>query len=490
MATGLPQSKANHLAAHYNSHQEGGPICLEYEGKRHPSEIIANCPRAKLSLVQQPARPCDWTNRLYFSDNLEILGTLLDDPTVCGKVSLVYIDPPYSTKSVFESREQKFAYHDLLSGASFVEFLRERLILLRELLSERGSIYVHLDQNMAFTIKVIMDEIFGPENFRNFITRKKCNTKNYTRRTYGNISDYILFYAKGEDYTWSRPAVAWTEETAKKEYICLEATTGRRFKKVPVHAPGVRNGATGKPWRAKMPPPGKHWQFPPAVLDEMDRRGEIYWSSNGNPRRKIYLDDSNGIPVQDIWLDFKDAHNQNIEITGYPTEKNIDMLEQIISASSNPGDLVLDCFAGSGTTLVAAENLGRRWIGFDNSNEAIAAIVNRLRFGSRPMGDYVTKKKDSPENSTSELFSEVLPIRPTKKWLSLARNSEKRKGPVGTSFSFLLPFFGFIFCIPPRAPCCQVLDAICGNYIPQNRPQGFSAVAPRSKIPSSKRVRI
>jgi adenine-specific DNA-methyltransferase len=171
-----------------------------------------------------------------------------------------------------------------------------------------------------------------------------------------------------------------------------------------VHAPGVRNGQTGKPWRGMLPPPGKHWQFPLSVLEEMDRRGEIFWSSNGNPRRKIYLEDSDGIPVQDIWLDFKDAHNQNIDVTGYPTEKNIEMLEQIICASSEPGDLVLDCFAGSGTTLVAAGNLGRRWIGIDNSNEAISAILNRLQFGSQPMGDYVTKKRKPIAENHLDLF--------------------------------------------------------------------------------------
>ena len=404
MATGLPKSKAKGHAEHQPGHQACGQIRLDYEGKRSTSEIIANCPRAKLTVAQSPKHSDGWTNRLYFADNFEILGTLLDDPAVRGKVSLIYIDPPYSTNSVFESREQKFAYHDLLSGAGFVEFLRERLIVLRELLSERGSIYVHLDENMAFPIKLIMDEVFGAENFRNFITRKKCNTKNYTRRTYGNISDYILFYSKGDSYIWNRPVIAWTDESGKKEYTYVEAATGRRFKKVPIHAPGVRNGATGKPWRDMLPPPGKHWQFPPSTLEEMDRRGEIFWSSNGNPRRKIYLENSSGIPVQDIWMDFKDAHNQNIEITGYPTEKNVEMLEQIISASSNPGDLVLDCFAGSGTTLVAAGNLGRHWIGIDKSNEAIATIVNRLRFGSRPMGDFVTKKRMAAADNHLELF--------------------------------------------------------------------------------------
>ena len=117
------------------------------------------------------------------------------------------------------------------------------------------------------------------------------------------------------------------------------------------------------------------------------------------------MDESDGIPVQDIWLDFKDAHNQNIEITGYPTEKNIEMLEQIISASSEPGDLVLDCFAGSGTTLAAAGNLGRPWIGIDNSKEAISTIVNRLRFGSQPMGDFVRKKRTPEVDNHLELFS-------------------------------------------------------------------------------------
>ncbi len=404
MATGLPKSKANGRAEHVHRSLPAGETHLEYEGKKSVAGILANCPKASLTLAQPANLAHGWANRLYFGENLSVLGTLLDDPSVRGKVSLVYIDPPYSTQSVFESRDQKFAYHDLLSGAAFVEFLRERLVVLRELLSGQGSIYVHLDENMAFPIKVVMDEIFGAENFRNFITRKKCNTKNYTRHSYGNISDYILFYSKGEDYAWNRPVVAWTEDTAKKEYTYVEASTGRRFKKVPVHAPGVRNGETGKPWRGKLPPPGKHWQFSPSTLDEMDRRGEIFWSSNGNPRRKIYLEDSNGIPVQDIWLDFKDAHNQNIEITGYPTEKNLEMMEQIISASSNPGDLVLDCFAGSGTTLAAAGNLGRHWIGIDNSNEAIAATVNRLRFGSRPMGDYVTKTRMPSAENHLELF--------------------------------------------------------------------------------------
>lgn len=316
-------------------------------------------------------------NRLYYGDNLPIMVGLLGDTDVVGKVKLVYIDPPFATNSVFCSQAQTDAYTDLLIGCGYLVFLRERLAVIRDLLAPDGSIYVHLDENMAFHAKILMDEIFGVKNFRNWITRRKCNPKNATLRRYGNISDYILFYSKTDDYIWNRPMEAWTDKRAKKEYGCVEPETGRQYKKVPIHAPGTRNGETGKSWRGRMPPPGKHWQYAPAKLDEMDRRGEIYWSANGNPRRKIYLDDSPGIPVQDVWLDYPDAINQNAGTTGYPTEKNPDLIARIIKASSNPGDLVLDCFAGSGTTLAEAGKLQRAWIGVDSSAEAIETIFRR-----------------------------------------------------------------------------------------------------------------
>jgi adenine-specific DNA-methyltransferase len=152
-----------------------------------------------------------------------------------------------------------------------------------------------------------------------------------------------------------------------------------------------------------MPPPGKHWQYKPSTLDEMNARGEIYWSPTGNPRRKIFLDESKGVPVQDIWLDFRDAHNQNIHITGYPTEKNPALLEQIIGASSDEGDLVLDCFAGSGTTLEVAHQMDRRWIGIDNSPEAIRVMHQRFAQGLEPMGDFVNPNK-SPQDNEPDLF--------------------------------------------------------------------------------------
>ncbi len=389
MATGIPKTQWQ-SPTHDNGVNGGSTdVRLDYDGKKSGGEILKT-PGAECRQLW-PEHPSHEPNRLYFGDNLPILSALADEPDVRGKVRLVYIDPPYATQSVFQSRNQTDAYMDLLEGAHYLEFLRERLIFLRELLADDGSIYVHLDENMAFHAKVLMDEIFGRANFRNWITRKKCNPKNYTRKTYGNVADYILFYSKTENYVWHRPVESWTEEKANKEYQYVEAETDRRYKKVPVHAPGVRNGETGQLWRGIKPPPGKHWQYPPRVLDEMDARGEIYWSPTGNPRRKIYLDESNGVAVQDIWLDYRDAHNQNIAVSGYPTEKNSALLTRIIEASSNKSDLVLDCFSGSGTTLNVASHLGRHWIGVDNSREAIAATLRRFGKGLEPMGDFVNK---------------------------------------------------------------------------------------------------
>lgn len=402
MSSGVPKTKWNGNGSfdQITIPNTSLDVSLCYEGKRSEKEILATEPIKSCPIWEAE----DPQNLLYYGDNLHILPSLLEDRSLLGKVRLVYIDPPFATKSVYQSRSQQDAYQDLLSGAHYIEFLRKRLIFLRELLADDGSIYVHLDENMAFHIKVIMDEVFGRANFRNWITRKKCNPKNYTRRTYGNISDYILFYTKSSEYVWNRPVQEWTEESARKEYQYVEQETGRRYKKVPIHAPGVRNGETGKPWRNMLPPPGKHWQFTPQTLDEMDTRGEIYWSPTGNPRRKIYLDESAGVAIQDIWSDFKDAHNQNIKITGYPTEKNPDLLALIARASSNGGDIVLDCFSGSGTTLETASQLGRKWIGIDNSPEAISTTLYRFAHGTEPMGDYVSTQKRKPKQPSLPLF--------------------------------------------------------------------------------------
>lgn len=399
MATGESKTKwdgklVNKIA------QSNNAMILTYEGKLRRQEVLSTQPSEYTCVYQGE----ESLNHLYFDDNLAVLASLLQDKSILNKVKLIYIDPPYATGGIFKSRSQQDAYTDLLSGAEYIEFLRHRLILLHEILAEDGSIYVHLDANMAFHVKIIMDELFGEKNFRSWITRKKCNPKNYTRKTYGNIADFILFYSKSDNYIWHRPYDQWVPENAKREYPYVEKETGRRYKKVPIHAPGTRNGATGKSWRGMLPPPGKHWQYTPAKLDEMDAKGEIYWSPTGNPRRKIYLDQSLGKPAQDIWLDFRDAHNQNIEITGYPTEKNPDLLRRIIQASSNPGDLILDCFAGSGTTLEIASQLDRRWIGIDNSHQAINTILKRFTIGKSVMGDFANSRQETADLKPLSLF--------------------------------------------------------------------------------------
>lgn len=387
---------------------------IEYEGKKDVEEILSR-PVSSFSKVLSANN----NNTFYFGDNLNVLKYLLDIG-YAGKVRLIYIDPPYATNSAFLGKNQKIAYADSLGGAEYIEFLRERIILMRELLADNGSMYLHLDGNMAFPLKLIMDEIFGEKNCRAFITRKKCSTKNYTRNTFGNISDYIMFYTKTTDYVWNRPYDPWDEDRMLKEYPCV-SEDGRRYKKVPIHAPGIRHGATGEEWKGMMPPAGKHWQYTPDKLTQLDEAGDIYWSPTGNPRRKVYCDPQKGIPIQDIWLNYRDSINQQIKTTGYPTEKNIDMLRMIIEASSNKNDLVMDVFAGSGTTLDAAEETERNWIGADNSPESLSAVLRRFHYGLQDYGDYVKKPfsqqqldiTDSPSKAfnlfVEEGFKEQMP---------------------------------------------------------------------------------
>jgi adenine-specific DNA-methyltransferase len=395
MATGVPTNGRNRSETY----------ALHYGDKMPRPEVLA------LSPAQPTEVPiASSAGKLYQSDNLPALLWLRSHAEILRKVRAVYIDPPYATSMTFVDREVNHAYKDHLDGAEYIESLRRRLIILHDLLADDGSIFVHLDQNMVFEIKIVMDELFGRDNFRNFITRKKCNTKNYTRKNFGNIADHILFYSKSEQNVWHRPYDAWTDEKTMEEYPCIDVKSGRRYKKVPVHAPGERNGETGTSWRGKPPPKGKHWQYPPAKLDEFDAAGEIYWSPNGNPRRKVYFDQSKGIPIQDIWMNHKDAHNQNVHITGYPTEKNIDLVKRLIAATTNPGDLVVDCYCGSGTTLEAAAVLGRRFIGIDAADAAIKATVKRFTHGRAAMGDFVGvrgRKSNPVEDSEFMLFGDV-----------------------------------------------------------------------------------
>jgi len=184
----------------------------------------------------------------------------------------------------------------------------------------------------------------------------------------------ILFYSKGKKYVWNDSREAFSEDEIIRLFLKVDKS-GRRYTTTPLHAPGeTQNGVTGLPWRGIKPPKGRHWRYPPEELERLDKEGLIEWSSRGNPRKIIYADEivKKGKKRQDVW-EFKDP-----PYPIYPTEKNLDLLKVIIQASSNPDDIVLDCFAGSGTTLAASESLSRRWIGIDNSEIAIETIQKRL----------------------------------------------------------------------------------------------------------------
>lgn len=338
---------------------------------------------------------------IVLSDNFFALKKL--NETHKQKINLIYLDPPYATGMDFQSRNLKHAYNDAFGTAAWLEFIRRRLVVMRELLAEDGSIYVQIGHQMLFHLKIIMDEVFGADRFKNLIVRKKCSSKNYTKKQYPNLNDYILFYSKNSSYKWNSPGIPAKDDWIAKEYPKMDKRG--RYKLVPIHAPGIRNGETGKPWRGMNPPPGKHWQMTPEKLDKLDANDEIHWSKNGNPRRKVYLPEKKLIPLTDYWENFRDAHHQSIMITGYPTEKNFDMMKMIVEASSDPGDIVLDPFCGSGTTLQAASELDRRWIGIDQSFSAIDTTLNRFRNGLKPMGDYVNVNK---EKNTETLFDSQL----------------------------------------------------------------------------------
>ena len=366
---------------------------LAYTGKVSLDNLHCCVPRVFLKIESSSNTRLETipTNSFILDDNIFVLNELI---RINKKATLFYLDPPYGTGLNFQCRELKHAYKDNMGQAEYLEFMRRRLILMRECLEDNGSIYVHIGHQMLAHLKIVMDEIFGVNNFRNLITRRKCSSKNFTRNQYANLNDYILFYTKTSSYVWNQPGVVPEKEWIEKEYPKTDEF-GSRFKLVPIHAPGTRNGETGKAWRGKLPPAGKHWQYTPSKLDELDRDGDIHWSRNGNPRRKVYWNSEKKRPLTDYWQQYSDAHHQSIKITGYPTEKNFEMLKMIIGASSNLGDLVIDPFSGSGTTMHAARELGRKYIGVDTSFSAAKATLQRMRYGLKPMGDYVNKKKKS-----------------------------------------------------------------------------------------------
>ena len=312
------------------------------------------------------------SNLLIFDDNLNAMQFLLQEKAYKNALDLIYIDPPFATNNTFRmgstisaSLSANVAYDDKFSLEAYLEFLYYRFILMREMLSEKGSIYVHTDSKIGHYVKIVLDEIFGKEHFINDITRIKCNPKNFAKKGYGNVKDSILFYSKGADFIWNEVSQKVSQSDLAKRFNKRDEKGA--YTTIPLHAPGeTKNGESGQEWNGLKPPKGRHWRCALSELDSLQKEGLIEWSKNGNPRKKIYAKDYGYKKIQDIW-EFKDSQK-----VLYPTQKNTALLRQIILMSSNENSLVMDCFCGGGGFLQEASCLKRKFIGIDESAQAIA----------------------------------------------------------------------------------------------------------------------
>jgi adenine-specific DNA-methyltransferase len=338
-------------------------------------------------------RDPEWRNRLIWGDKKYVLPALLQE--FAGKVDLVYIDPPFDTGADFSFhvdvdgedfiREPSVielkAYRDTWGRGmdSYLQWLHDALEMLRELLSEQGSLYMHLDYHVGAYGKVVADEVFGKERLLNEIIWKRTSARSDSH-TFNHIHDCIYLYSKSELYKFNEQFIPHESEYLDRYYSYTEAD-GRRFATIDATQSGLRTGASGAPWRGFSPASkGNHWKFAVSDLDRLDAEGRIYWpkKEGGWPRLKAYLDEVEGAAIQSIWTDTKAVNSQADERTDYPTQKPESLLERIIGASSAEGDLVLDCFVGSGTTAVVSEKLSRRWIACDIGRFAVHTTRKRL----------------------------------------------------------------------------------------------------------------
>jgi len=375
-------------------------------------------------------------NRLYYGDNLGILREHF--PDAC--VDLIYLDPPFNSnrnynvlfksESGLDSEAQITAFEDtwhwgetaeatydsLIMDApekvstaiealmnlidrnqmmAYLVMMTARLVELHRVLKPTGSLYLHCDPTASHYLKIVLDAVFGVENFRNHITWKRTSAHNSAKK-WGPISDNILFYSKTKKYTWNRVYQEY-EPGYLDRFYRYEDEKGR-YQRGDLTGPEVRKGDSGKPWRGVDPTAtGRHWAVPNTSLqlaypeldlstlsvqeklDLLDEAGLVYWPPRGKvPMRKRYLDEAKGVPIQDIIGDIYPLSPQAKERLGYPTQKPVALLERIIRASSNEGDIVLDPFCGCGTAIAAAHKLGRKWIGIDITHLSIALQKYRL----------------------------------------------------------------------------------------------------------------
>lgn len=366
------------------------------------------------------------TNRLYYGDNLDILREHIRDESV----DLVYLDPPFNSNASYnvlfkapdghDSHAQMEAFDDtwhwtdsaehafdevMRSGNSDVaemlramrSFLKEndmmayltmmavRLLELHRVLKQTGSLYLHCDPTASHYLKILLDGVFEPRNFVNEITWKRSHAHSDAKqgaKHFGRISDTILFYARGEVRTWNVQYTPYSQEYIDRDYRRVESD-GRRYRLDNIQGPG--GAEKGNPFYEVMGV-SRHWRYSKKKMGELIEQGLIVQTSLGAvPQIKRYLDEMPGVPAQDIWTDIPIINNRSKELLGYPTQKPVALLERIINASSNEGDIVLDPFCGCGTTVHAAQKLNRQWIGIDVTHLAISLIQKRLRDAFGPI---------------------------------------------------------------------------------------------------------
>lgn len=356
-------------------------------------------------------------NRLYYGDNLDVLRRHIADESV----DLIYLDPPFNSNA---SYNVLFAEHDGTRAASqikafedtwvwdesaarayeeiveaggrvaeamrafrtflgqsnmmaYLAMMAPRLVELRRVLKSTGSIYLHCDPTASHYLKMLMDAVFGPEHFLNEVIWKRTSAHSSARR-YGPVHDVLLFYGNGPETVWIGGHQSYGDDYIQKRFRKGE----RPWKDADLTGAGIRHGETGKVWRGlDVTAKGRHWGYPPAELDRLDASGYIYWPEKpgGWPRLKKYLADAKGVPLQDVWTDVFPLNSQAQERLGYPTQKPEALLARVIAASSEEAAVVLDPFCGCGTTIAAAQKLGRRWVGIDITHLAIGLIRHRLR---------------------------------------------------------------------------------------------------------------
>jgi site-specific DNA-methyltransferase (adenine-specific)/adenine-specific DNA-methyltransferase len=365
-----------------------------------------------------------WTNKLIWGDNKLILsslksGALRRQIEDAGGLKLIYIDPPFDVGADFSmdieiggetfhkepNLLEQIAYRDTWGrGAdSFISMIYERLILMRDLLHNEGSIYVHCDWRVNGMIRLAMEEVFGKDNFRNQVIWKRTGARSGTVG-FNIIDDSILFFSKGESLTWNTQYVPYSKDYLN-DFFRFHDADGKRYRLTILTAPGKRSGSSGEAWRGYNPTQkGRHWAFPKYMrpklknpetenlqqaLDELDAMGRVHWpkKEDGVPSFIQYEEEMEGVELQSIWTDISPVGAQALERCGYNTQKPESLLERIIKASSNEGDLVADFFCGSGTTAAVAEKLGRKWIATDLGKFGIHTTRKRLIQVQRTLKD-------------------------------------------------------------------------------------------------------